>query len=173
MPKHQMTKPILSLIAYVAMALFVAYVLIDRHPPTLAVGTVAPIDEKMGMLYGGKTTVRRLLYRPMVINFWASWCPACLKEMPILSKLAKKYRSQMTFLGPALASDIDDIVETKKRFLLDYELVIATDDVVEKWQARVLPTTYVIDQQGTIRWAQAGVVSEAQLEQAIRMVLGR
>lgn len=173
MASSLVTKRIFSLFLYIAMAFVVAYVLIDRHPPTLAVGSPAPLDTKISLLSGGKTSVRRFLAQPLVVNFWAGWCAPCLKELPVFSRLAKKYRGQIGFLGPALATDVDDIFALRGRFVIDYELALVSDEVVDIWQARALPTTYIINRQGIIVWAKTGITSEEELGAALQLVLGR
>ena len=107
----------------------------------------------------------------MVINFWASFCAPCLKELPTLSKVASSYHSSVTFLGLAVATDKNDVAQLKAKYFLDYQHAFVTDDVVDKWQARALPTTYLIDRQGKIRWAKSGITNEEELKQAISSVL--
>jgi thiol-disulfide isomerase/thioredoxin len=161
----------LSLIAYISLAAAVAFIVIDRHAPTLPIHIKAPIDEKLNLLNGTSITFRKLLKTPLVINFWASWCPPCIKELPTLSKIAKKYRGQVFFIGATVASDKKDVLAAKKSFLIDYELALVSEETVTKWQAEALPTTYIIDPQGTIIWAKSGISSEDQLEKAIRLAL--
>lgn len=163
----------LSLLAYVAIAVAVSFLILDRHGPTLAVGTLAPIDEKLELISGSTTTFKRLLKKPMVVNFWASWCPPCLKELPAFSKVAKRYQGRVIFVGAAVDSAKADIMSAKKSFLLDYELATVSDEVANKWQGRALPTTYVLDTKGKVIWARAGISSEEQLESAIRLSLGK
>lgn len=164
-------RPILSFLAYVGAAFLVAYFLIERHPPTLPVGSLAPVDERVSLLSGGKTSLRKYLRKPLVLNVWAAFCPACMREMPVLSKLATQFRSKVTFLGAAFATPVDEIEAVKRKFLLDYEQVRVTDDFVDVWHARALPTTYVIDRQGSIVWAHVGIISEQELEEVLLGVL--
>jgi cytochrome c biogenesis protein CcmG/thiol:disulfide interchange protein DsbE len=164
-------RKIFSLIIYISIATAIAFLIIDRHPPSLIVDAIAPINEKLEFMTGASTTFKRLLKKPMVVNFWASWCPSCQKELPVLSKLAKKYHGQIIFLGPAVASKKEDMLALKKRFLLDYDLAIIKDDVVDKWHAHALPTTYLIDVQGRILWARSGVFTEKELDYVIHMAL--
>lgn len=171
--KELVKKKLLSLGLYVAMAGVVAYLLIEYHPPMLSVGMNGPVEEKISLLNGQKTTVARLLKKPLVINFWASWCHTCMNEMPLLSKLARQYSSQVGFLGVAYMSDVQDVKSIKKQFGIDYDVGLGTQEFVVRWQAQVVPTTYIIDTKGTIIFAHIGAIDEDELvkilNQAIRL----
>ncbi len=169
--KNPLVRKILSLAAYLSIAVVIAYLIAGSQAPTLAVGVRAPVDQNIVRLNGANTTFRRMLTKPMVINFWATWCPPCLKELPVLSKVAQKFKNEVVFVGAALSSDLEEIAALKKQFLLNYELIAINDALADIWHARSLPTTYVLDAKGMIVWATAGVVTEDELGEAIRAVL--
>lgn len=168
-------KPLLqksiSLLSYFVLAGIIAFLIADSHPPTLAVGDLAPIDEKIARIDGRSTSFRKMLTKPMVINFWASWCPPCVKELPVMSKVSQRYKDRIIFVGAALNSDMTEIANLKKQFMLNYEMIAINDALADLWQARALPTTYLLDTSGTIIWSHAGVLTEEDLEHAIKAVL--
>lgn len=170
-PKNQTKRKILSLSVYLAIAVVFAYLVADRNPPFLEVGAAAPLDTTITLSQGQTTTFRKLLKNPMIINFWAPWCPPCLKELPTFSKMAKKFTGKVVFLGPALTSSLEEIQALKSRFFIDYEMFPVPDDVVDEWHGRTLPTTYLIASDGTIAWARSGITTEEELEQAIKLVV--
>jgi thiol-disulfide isomerase/thioredoxin len=170
---HKLSRRILSIFAYALIAIVVAYLLIDHHPPTLPIGSIAPMDEKFATINGGTVTLRGLLKKPMVINFWATFCPPCLKELPILNNAAKKYYGNVYFFGATIASDSVTIMKLKKEFLIDYDIGAVSESVVEKWRARALPTTYIVNTNGMILWAHTGIVSEELLDHALQSTLKR
>jgi thiol-disulfide isomerase/thioredoxin len=53
---------------------------------------------------GGELAVASLHGRPLVLNFWATWCPPCIKEMPMLDAFQQKHRDRWTVLGLAVDS---------------------------------------------------------------------
>ena len=169
--KNPLLRKILSVAAYVTIASVIAFLIADNHPPTLAVGEKAPVDEKIVRGNGNAITFRKMLTKPMVINFWATWCPPCLKELPTFSKLSQRFKEKIVFIGAALNSDGEEIAGLKKHYLLNYELISINDAFADLWQARALPTTYLVDTSGTIVWAHAGLITEVELESAIKAVL--
>jgi thiol-disulfide isomerase/thioredoxin len=171
--KDSLLKKILSLAAYLAIAAVIAFLIADSHPPTLAIGQKAPLDEKIVRADGHAVTFRKMLTKPMVINFWATWCPPCLKELPAFSKLSQRFKEKIIFVGATLNSDREEIAELKKHYVLTYELIAINDSFADVWQARALPTTYLVDTSGTIVWAQSGLIAEAELEKAIKAVLAK
>ncbi len=171
MMANPLVKRTLSLAAYVIIAAVIAYLISDRHLPTLAVGTVAPMDEKIVRFDGSTTTFRRMLTKPMLINFWASWCPACLKELPTLGKISQRFRGKVIFIGAALNSDGNEVMALKQQFALNFEMLAINDALADLWQARVLPTTYILDTGGKVIWAKTGVAREEELAHAIEAVL--
>ena len=97
---------IFSLASFILIACAIAFLVIERRAPTLAVGHKAPINHQISLLNGSQVTIRYLLNKPMVINFWATWCPPCHEELPMLNHLAKKYDQKVTFLGLAIDSPV-------------------------------------------------------------------
>lgn len=168
--KFGLARRLTSLAIYCIMAVIVAYLIADSHPPTLAVGEVPALDEQFLLLNGRPSSVRRMLRKPVLINFWATWCSPCLRELPILSNAAKKYRASVTFLGAAVDSPQSSVSEFKAKYFLDYEHALVTDTMVGLWQARTLPTTYLLDKTGKIVWAHAGTLTAADLDEAMKLL---
>lgn len=90
-----------------------------------------------------------------LINFWASWCPPCIAEMPDLQKLYNDYGDQMSFLF--VARDQQDHVE---RFLerKGYDLPVYYESglVPKQLYYGGLPTTFIIDSKGRIVVSKVG-----------------
>lgn len=89
------------------------------------------------------------------INFWATWCPPCVAEMPGLQKLYNDYGDKVTFLFVAKdrRERVNQFLEKKGYELPVYYAMTKDPDVLA---SKVLPTTYIIDRKGKIRIAKTG-----------------
>ena len=107
----------------------------------------------------------------MLVNFWATWCPPCQKELPILSKMAAKYKKQISFVGAIVDSNKEDVLALKDRFSLNYQLGFVDSAVMNNWRAETLPTTYIINPSGIVVWAKNGILDQEILEAALKKAL--
>lgn len=103
-----------------------------------------------------------------VINFWATWCPPCRAEMPELNEFAKKHEGEVTFYAVNLQEPKDAV----DKFLKDngYTMPVLLDlkgEAAEVYKVRAIPTTYVVDKDGTILLKKIGGTTAAELETAL------
>jgi len=93
----------------------------------------------------------------VLLNFWATWCPPCVKEMPALNELHNKLGGNGlkvvgVHVGPALA--------TVKQFLknkpVDFDIVIDKSMSLSSWQVSGLPTTFLINPSGKLIYKATG-----------------
>ncbi|MDW3094969.1 MAG: TlpA disulfide reductase family protein [Gammaproteobacteria bacterium] len=94
----------------------------------------------------------------VLLNFWATWCPPCIKEMPALNDLHNKLNSSNglkvvgVHVGPALA--------TVKQFLkdnpVDFDIVIDKNMSLSNWEVSGLPTTFLISPSGKLIYKATG-----------------
>ncbi len=108
--------------------------------------------------------------RPVVVNFWATWCPPCMAELPHFARTAQE-RDDVVLVGVAVQSPPQEVFDTLRR--LDIRYPIATSDAhsLEAWQAQTLPTTYVLDDKHRVVWAARGQLTKSQLDDAIAEVV--
>jgi peroxiredoxin len=94
----------------------------------------------------------------LVINFWATWCEPCLAEMPSLEDLEHKLSGRPF---KVLAVNFAESEERVKAFLDNYEIkleVLYDKDMgaAKRWNARILPASFVVDPSGTVRYSVVG-----------------
>jgi thiol-disulfide isomerase/thioredoxin len=132
-------------------------------------GAAGPVDFTLEQLGGGPVALSDFRGDWVVVNYWATWCAPCVKEMPELSDLHEE-RDGLVVLGLAF-EDVDD--EDFYEFLEDNPVSypILKVDVYEPPQPfgspKVLPTTYVLDAQGVPVKTFLGPVTREDIERFI------
>lgn len=107
-----------------------------------------------------------------VVNYWATWCPPCLEEMPAFVRLSRRHANAgVQFVGISIDS-VDKIREFRSAQKIDYPLLIGSMEVMQATAAmgnaaRALPFTLIIDGQGILRETKLGRYSETELEQRL------
>ncbi len=111
--------------------------------------------------------------KPMVINFWATWCVPCRTEAPLLERAARRYKQRVVFIGV----NVRDFNGDAKDFVAEHDLtyLIAYDGPAklwEPWGITGLPETFFVDGSGTIVAHKVGeFTDEAELDEAVRKTL--
>ena len=132
----------------------------------------SPVDFRYDTLDGGSAALSELAGdRPVVVNFFASWCPACIAEMPDFESVHQAVGTDVEFLGLAL----QDRAEAAEQLVLDTGVTyaIGTDDgdIFEMFQGLGMPTTVFIDAGGVVRDVHSGQLSADALLTRIDDVL--
>jgi thiol-disulfide isomerase/thioredoxin len=96
--------------------------------------------------------------RIVLINFWATWCPPCVEEIPSLGRLQQKFPTENLSI---VSVDVGDQKEQVEQFLkkvpAKYPVMLDSEGrTVHDWNLRAFPTTFIIDRQGIIRLAYFG-----------------
>ena len=101
----------------------------------------------------------------MVLNFWASWCPPCRTETPLLEKLQRQIASQWRHRpGRQLPRHHRRRQRLRQEFRLTYPSLRDVDgDLAQDYGTRALPETFVIDRQGKVTAVSRGQVNAAFL----------
>lgn len=112
----------------------------------------------------------------MIVNFWATWCPPCLEEIPQFIKVQEKYRSRgLVFVGVAV--DKKDAVRAyAKEVGINYPVLMGGLDAMELSRkagnhAGVLPFTLIVDRNGKIIASEYGGLTQDKLEPIIGSLL--
>jgi cytochrome c biogenesis protein CcmG, thiol:disulfide interchange protein DsbE len=129
------------------------------------IGTAAP-DFALKSLDGSTVSLSDLRGKALMVNFWATWCPPCKEEMPVLQAAYEKYRDQgFEFVGIDMKEDertVRNFVEEggySWTFLLD-----SNGQVSNSYRVTGVPTTYFIDRDGIIQGMYIGAISRGVLE---------
>ena len=108
------------------------------------------------------------------INFWATWCPPCRAEIPVLIDLANRYKDRLQVVGVSV--DDGDPAEVKKfasRAGINYPVVMADRAIVAEYGGvAALPTLFVVNPDGNVVQKHEGLFSNALYEAEVRLLLG-
>src|SRR5438105_15233311 len=111
----------------------------------------------------------------VLIDFWATWCQPCKKEMPGYQKLADRYGSSgFVVIGFKFDTmpDMEDPVRFAKGISVDYPLAVATGDVKQKFGGiEGLPTAMLYDREGILRWKIVGFEYTNKVESVLKPLL--
>ena len=123
-------------------------------PPLAAPGFTLPdMDDEMHSLNDFRGKV-------VMLNFWATWCPPCRREMPSMQRLYDKYRERgLVVVAVNQFEDPDLVFEFTGRLSLEPTFPILFDResrVSEKYRVKGLPTTYLLDKKGRIHFRAIG-----------------
>ena len=137
----------------------------DPHEvPFMLKGQPAPTFALTALTSGQKVTLDKLRGRPVVLNFWASWCGPCKMEHPVLEWGAREFGNQASFLG-IVFEDTDD---NARRFLSSMgasfpQLSDPLSRMAVDYGVAGVPETYFIDAQGIIRGKHVGPIDPQSL----------
>jgi len=107
----------------------------------------------------------------VVLNFWATWCPPCIAEIPDFVKVFNEFRDKdVQFIGVS-----NEDISTLKNFAADYNInyPILVDDknIMAIWGIRAIPTTFVFDRDGQIVFKNVGMMTGEQIRNVIENIL--
>lgn len=96
--------------------------------------------------------------RVLLVNFWASWCPPCIQEIPSLKRLRQKLEDQpFEVLAINAGERKYKVWKFAKLVSLDLPILLDSDkDTFRSWGVRVLPTSFLIDADGQVRYRVQG-----------------
>jgi thiol-disulfide isomerase/thioredoxin len=110
--------------------------------------------------------------RVLVVNFWATWCPPCLEEIPAFSRLSTKHAGKgVQFVGIGIDSQ-DNVRRFASELPVPYPLLVGNMDTMRTATAlgntvQGLPFTVVLDRRGAPREVKTGILPEAKLDQIL------
>lgn len=106
----------------------------------------------------------------VLVNFWATWCPPCLEEIPDLIALQDKYsKTKLVVIGIAMDyRDPQQVIEFADSMFISYPIVLGNASIASQiGQVQGLPTSYLFNPEGKIVAYQVGPLTKAAVEKYI------
>ena len=141
----------------------------DKQNAT-GVGSLAP-DFGSTSINGERVTLSEYLGRPVMINFWATWCTPCRYEMPLFEGYYEKYKKDLVILAVNLQQSDTDITTFTNELRLTFPILLDAEGSVNKlYKVQGLPTTYFLDREGRVRAVHIGSMVESQLVNYLKQI---
>lgn len=137
----------------------------------LSIGQSAP-DFKLTSLEGEETQLSKFRGKPVILNFWATWCPPCRAEMPDFQQL---YESEDVEILAVNLSESEQSEKTVQDFIEEYDLSFPIlmdrgSAVTEIYKVQVFPTSFIIDSEGIIQFSARGAINYEIMQKELSKV---
>lgn len=144
-------------------------------PPPVAVGEKAP-DFSATDLTGATQTLSQNQGHVTLMQFWASWCPFCRKDLPRVKELFAKYQDKgLRLVTVSIDQDLDALKKFVQEEQLAYPVIPAATNkgLPELYESQGVPGYYLIDAKGTIVqvWRGSVTVTQTDLDSAVSKLL--
>ena len=138
-------------------------------------GAIKPLAINLKDAYGNNVIKNNFKGQVTIINFWATWCPPCVKEIPSLNRLKKKMKGQkFELISINYAEDTKTILEFMKKVNVEFPVLLDPDgSFAKKWNVITYPSTFVIDKAGNIKYGVNAAIEwdKAELIKKIKALL--
>lgn len=121
-------------------------------------------------------TLKDFQGKPMLINFWASWCPPCKSEMPHFNTLFKEYGDEVQFVMVDLVDGSRETEETGRRYIEanNFEFPVYVDlfgKMASTYGVMSIPSSFFVNEKGQVVQTTLGAMSEATLRANLEKLL--
>jgi thiol-disulfide isomerase/thioredoxin len=124
--------------------------------------------EKLG---GGEIALAKLRGKPVLVDFWATWCGPCEKSIPVLIEFQKKYAGRVQVLGVSVDWEKEAVAPYASEHAMNYPVLFGDESLALDYGAPGFPALFVIDAEGRIAEAHVGVATLPELEASVAPLL--
>jgi peroxiredoxin len=141
------------------------------HP---LIGATAPSFELPARPGGGKVSLSETAGKVAIVDFWATWCEPCRDSFPVYQSMVEKFGGKLIVIGISVDEQPEGIAKFAADTGAKFELVWDEGQVLsERYKPPTMPTSYVLDKHGVVRFVHAGFKSgdDAQIESEVRSLV--
>jgi peroxiredoxin len=136
----------------------------NENRPAPEVGSPAP-DFQLDTLSGDAVRLSEFRGKPVLLNFWATWCGPCRLEMPAIESRFEEHKSDLVVMGINFDEPASDVQTYVKELGLTFTILLDPGGEVQKlYRIRGYPSTYIVDAGGVVRIQHIGVMTQDQLD---------
>jgi cytochrome c biogenesis protein CcmG/thiol:disulfide interchange protein DsbE len=122
---------------------------------------------------GESTSLSQLQGKPVLLNFWATWCGPCVYEMPFLEQIYEEWPDEeLVLLGVNIGESSTQAAEFMQSNGLSFTVLLDSETAVaQKYKIKYIPTTFLIDKEGVIKETQVGAFrGKAEIENMLGQI---
>jgi peroxiredoxin len=138
-------------------------------------GTAPAPDFTLPARSGGEMSLNGLKGQVVLINFWATWCGPCRKEMPLLDQIYQRYKDLgFTLLGVNVEEDSAGAENWLKQTPVSFPVLFDRQNRVSKlYEVTAMPSTVIVDRKGQVRFVHYGYTpgTENEYQDQIRTLI--
>jgi thiol-disulfide isomerase/thioredoxin len=152
-----------KILTFAAAALFAGSLTLTAAPKDW-VGKELPA---LGVEYLSKAP--ELKGKPVIVEFWATWCPPCRTSIPHLNELNKKFKDKGLVIVGVTDEDKATVDDFQKKLPMDYSVALDKGGLGQKFGIQGIPHAFVVGKDGKILWeGHPMALKEAEIEKALK-----
>ncbi len=122
-------------------------------------------------LDGGQISLANLRGKPVVLDFWATWCAPCEDQIPVLNAFQAQYGERVSVIGISVDWDRKAVAPFAAKLRVTYPILYGDEQLGERYGVLGLPSLFVIGPDGRIAASHIGIITLGELEAAVEPVL--
>ena len=134
------------------------------EPPARAVAPEFTLPD----LFGNEISLSDQRGRPVILDFWATWCAPCVQQIPVLNAFQAAHPAEVVVLGVSVdAQGIEVVAPFADEHDIEYTVLLGSESLAQEYGVFGFPSLYVITPDGSIAASHVGVITEEELEEAV------